>query len=138
MLSQPMIDHARSLVDRWLPRYPNVRPWVDDKAREALRRSEDAWLDRFKDADALTREQVHNLIDWKWARYAARRSKSWRGVDADWDHASECIARALAYAGANDVAAVGMLREDLAAYRTGRPRWQVSCLPPADRPSTRS
>lgn len=28
MLPQPMIDHSRNLVDRWLPMYPNVRPWV--------------------------------------------------------------------------------------------------------------
>ena len=67
-----MINRARSLVDRWLPTYPNFRPWVDEEARKSLRRSEDDWLDSFRDADRLTREQVRDLIDWKWVTTAAR------------------------------------------------------------------
>lgn len=117
-----MIDHARSLVDRWLPTYPNFRPWVDEEARKSLRRSEDDWLDSFRDAEHLTREQVRNLIDWKWVTNAARRSKSWRGVDSDWDHASDCIGRALANAGANDVAAVNALR----GKSGGIPNWETA------------
>jgi hypothetical protein len=117
-----MIDHAHSLVDRWLSTYPNVRPWVDDKAREALRHSEDDWLDSFKGADILTREQVHDLIDWKWAANPARRSKSRRGVDAGWEHASDCITRALAYAGADDIATVNALR----GRSDGIPDWETA------------
>ena len=117
-----MINRARSLVDRWLPTYPNFRPWVDEEARKSLRRSEDDWLDSFRDADRLTREQVRDLIDWKWVTTAARRSQSWRGVDADWDHASGCIGRALARAGADDVAAVDALRENTG----GIPNWQTA------------
>ena len=117
-----MIDRARSLVDRWLPLYPNIRPWVDDKAREALRRSEDGWLDEFRDADSITREQVRDLIHWKWVTNAARRSKSWRGVDADWDHANGCIELALAKAGADDVAAVDALR----GKSGGIPNWETA------------
>ncbi len=117
-----MIDRARGLVDRWLPTYPYARPWIDDKARDARRCSEDGWLHSFRDANALTREQVRDLIDWKWAGYAARKSKSWRGVDADWDHASGCIARALAEAGADDVAAVDALR----GRSGGIPDWETA------------
>jgi hypothetical protein len=117
-----MIDHARSLVDRWLPLYPNVRPWVDDKAREALRRSEDDWLDKFRDADSLTRQQVRDLINWKWGRYPAKRSNSWHGVDADWDHANGCIELALAKAGTDDVAAVDALR----GKSGGIPNWATA------------
>lgn len=117
-----MIDHARDLVDRWLPLYPDIRPWVDDKAREALRRSEDGWLDKFRGADSLTREQVRDLINWKWQGYPARRSQSWRGVDSDWTHASSCIEVALAKAGTDDNAAVDALRG-----RTGGiPNWQTA------------
>lgn len=117
-----MIDHARSLVNRWLPLYPNVRPWVDDRARKALRRSEDDWLDTFRGADSLLREQVRNLINWKWQGYPAKRSQSWRGVDSDWTHASNCIELALAKAGTDDNAAVDALRE-----RTGGiPNWQTA------------
>lgn len=117
-----MIDHARSLIDRWLPLYPNIRPWVDDKAREALRRSEDGWLDKFRDAESLTREQIRDLINWKWQGYPARRSQSWRGVDSDWSRASSCIELALAEAGADDNAAVDALRG-----RTGGiPDWQTA------------
>lgn len=117
-----MIDHARNLVDRWLPLYPNIRPWVDGKARVALQRSEDGWLDKFRDADSLTREQVRELIDWKWQGYPARRRQSWRGVDNDWAHASNCIKLALAKAGADDNAAVDALRG-----RTGGiPDWQTA------------
>jgi hypothetical protein len=104
-----MIDHARTLVDRWLPWYPSVSPWVDDTARDALRRSEDAWLAGFGGANVLTREQVHELIDWKWPGYPARRVTSWRGVLADWDHASGCIKDALGRAGADDTAALNAL-----------------------------
>lgn len=122
VLPQPPIGHARSLVDRWLHLYPDIRPWVDDKAREELRRSEDGWLDKFRDADSLTHEQVHDLINWKWGRYPAKRSKSRRGVDTDWDHANGCIKLALALAGADDNAAVDALRG-----RTGGiPNWETS------------
>jgi hypothetical protein len=117
-----MIVHARSLVDRWRPLYPNVRPWVDDKAREALRRSEDGWLDGFRDADSLAREQVGDLINWKWGGYPAKRSRSWRGVDANWRHANSCIELALAKAGTNDDAAVDALR----GKSGGIPNWETS------------
>lgn len=105
-----MIDHARSLVDRWLPLYPDTRPWVDDAAREALRHSEDDWLDSFRAANSLTREQVRDLINWKWQGYPAKRIQSWRGVDNDWTRASSCIQLALAKAGTNDNEAVDALR----------------------------
>jgi hypothetical protein len=117
-----MIDHARSLVDRWLPLYPNIRPWVNGKAREALRRSEDDWLDKFRDADSITREQVRDLINWKWGSYAAKRSKSWRGVEANWNHANGCIELALAEAGADDDAAVDALR----GKSGGIPNWETT------------
>jgi hypothetical protein len=117
-----MIVHARSLVDRWQPLYPNVRPWVDDKAREALRRSEDGWLDGFRDADSLTREQVDDLINWKWGGYPAKRSRSRRGVDANWRHANSCIELALARAGTDDDAAVDALRDKSG----GIPHWETS------------
>jgi hypothetical protein len=116
-----MIDHARSLVDRWLPLYPRVSPWVDDKAREALRCSEDDWLNEFRDVDSLTRQQVRDLINWKWGGYPPRRSKSWRGVDTDWDHANGCIERALARAG-DDVVAVDALR----GKSGGIPDWETA------------
>jgi hypothetical protein len=121
-LQQPMIDHARSLVDRWLPLYPTVRPWVDDKAREALRRSEDDWLGQFTNADSLARQQVDELINWKWGNYPPGRSRSLRGVDADWGHANGCIERALVQAGANDGAAVDALR----GKSRGIPNWQTA------------
>jgi hypothetical protein len=56
-------------------------------------------------------------------RYAARRSKSWRGVDADWEHASGCIELALAKAGADDVAAVEALRGESGG---GIPNWETA------------
>lgn len=121
-LPQPTIDHARSLVDRWLHLYPRVRPWVDDEAREALRRSEDDWLDKFRDAASLTRQQVGDLINWKWGNYPPGRSRSLRGVDADWDHANGCIERALTQAGADDGAAVDALRGN----SRGIPNWQTA------------
>jgi hypothetical protein len=117
-----MFDHARSLIDRWLPLYPNSRPWVDDRAREALRRSEDDWLDEFKDADSLARDQVRDLINWKWQGYPAKRIISLRGVDSDWNHTNGCIELALARAGADDNAAADALRG-----RTGGiPNWQTA------------
>lgn len=117
-----MFDRAHSLVSYWLPTYPNVRPWVDEKAREALRYSEDAWLDSYRGSCALTYKQVRDLIDWKWTASPARRSKSRRGVDADWNHASDCIARALTDAGADDIAAVDALR----GRSGGIPAWETS------------
>jgi hypothetical protein len=117
-----MIDHARNLVERWLPLYPNTDPWVDHGAREAFQRSEDAWLDTFKNASSLTREQVRDLINWKWQGYPAKKSQSWRGVDSDWNHASSRIKLALAEAGLDDDAAVDALRG-----RTGGiPNWQTA------------
>jgi hypothetical protein len=117
-----MINHARSLVDRWLPLYPDTRPWVDDEARQALRRSEDGWLDTFKDADSLTREQVCDLINWKWQGRPPNRKRSWVGVGTDWNHASNRIRLALAEAGADDNASVDALRG-----RTGGiPNWQTA------------
>lgn len=123
MVPQSMIDHARSLVHRWLPLYPNTRPWVDHEARKALQRSEDGWLDTFRGADSLTCEQVHDLINWKWQGYPAKRSQSWRGVDSDWNHASSRIKLALAKADADDDnAAVDALRD-----RTGGiPNWKTA------------
>ena len=79
-------------------------------------------LDKFRGADSLTREQVRDLINWKWQGYPARRSQSWRGVDNDWSHASSCIEVALAKAGTDDNAAVDALRG-----RTGGiPNWQTA------------
>jgi hypothetical protein len=118
-----MIDHARSLVDRWLPLYPNTCPWVDHEARKALRRSEDGWLDTFRGRDCLTRKQVHDLINWKWQGYPARRILSWRGVDGDWKRASKCIGLALAKADADDDdAAVDALRDGTG----GIPNWKTA------------
>jgi hypothetical protein len=118
-----MIEHARNLVDRWLPLYPNTRPWVDHEAREALRRSEDGWLDTFRGADSLSREQVHDLINWKWQGYPPKRSQSWHGVDSNWNHASSRIMLGLAKADADDDnAAVDALRD-----RTGGiPKWETA------------
>jgi hypothetical protein len=69
MLPQEMIDDAASIVETWLPRYPAIRPCVDDEARAMLRRSEDSWLSGFTGLDSLTQAQVEELIDWKWQGY---------------------------------------------------------------------
>jgi len=123
VLPPSMIDHARSLVYRWLPLYPDTRPWVDHQARKALWRSEDGWLDTFRGADSLTRQQVGDLINWKWQRYPAKRSQSWRGVDSNWNHVSSRIRLALAKADTeDDNAAVDTLRG-----RTGGiPNWETA------------
>ena len=117
-----MGDHARSLIERWLPLYPSSNPWIDDSAREALRRSEDRWLDTFKGAGSLAPAQVRDLINWKWQGYPAKRIKSWRGVDSDWSHTSTCIERALAESDASADNAVAALRG-----RTGGiPNWETA------------
>ena len=112
-----MIDRTHSLLNRWLPAYPEGSPWVDDRARQAPRHSEDDGLTASGMQTPLTREQVRKLIGWKWVANPARRRKSWRAVDADWDHASDCIARALAVA--DDIVAAMRSGENPAVYQTG-------------------
>jgi len=119
-LPQEMVDGAALFVETWLPGYPAVRPWVDNEARAALRRSEDAWLAGFAGLNALMRTQVEELIDWKWQGYRPQHSRARQGVSHSWDHASDYIARALAEADAGE--AVDALRG-----RTGGiPNWQTA------------
>jgi hypothetical protein len=115
-----VIDAASSIVATWLPRYPTVRPWVDDEARSALRLSEDTWLAGFAGLDSLTRAQVTELIDWKWQGYRPQRSRATYGAGRDWDHTSSRVAQALTQA--DDGAAVDALRDATG----GIPNWQTA------------
>jgi hypothetical protein len=120
MVSQTMIDRAHSIVEAWLPKYPTTSPWVDDVARAALRRSEDVWLAKFDGLDSLTKNQLDELITWKWRSRRPQLSRSQEGANDNWDHTSDCIARALAEAGAN--AAIDVLRGPTGGIRN----WQTA------------
>jgi hypothetical protein len=115
-----MIQEAKDVVDLWLTKYPAAGPWVDDNARTALRCAETAWLDKFKGLHTLSRDQVHELLNWKWQGYGAKRSKSQNGVDDDWDHARGCIERALAEVDP------GKAIDALRWPTKGIPTWQTS------------
>jgi sarcosine oxidase delta subunit len=93
---------------------------VDAQARAALRESEDTWLAPFKGKQSLTRDEVGELINWKWQSYPAKRSKSRNGVDADWAHAEGCIRRALA------ATADGVAVDELRWRKEGIPNWETA------------
>lgn len=57
----------------WLNRYPSDRAWVDDGANFALRQSEAAWLNALRVKSELGREDMEQLVMWKFGWAAARR-----------------------------------------------------------------
>ncbi len=108
-----------AIVEHWLPMYLS-QPWINEGARVALVRSEDAWLARFAGLNSLTHDGVNELLDWKWQRYAAKRQRSRRGVASDWGRAHGLIVQALAAVTPEE--AIDALR-----WPTGGiPTWQTS------------
>lgn len=59
----------------WLNRYPSDRAWVDDGANFALRQSEAAWLNALRVKSGLGREDMEQLVMWKFGWAAARRQR---------------------------------------------------------------
>jgi hypothetical protein len=119
-LEAAFIATAGAFVHYWAPRYPSAGPWIDDGAKQAIREAEDAWLCRFAGKIHLTRNDVSELIDWKWQGYAAKRSRSHKGVDADWTHAERRIRSALIE---DDLEAAV---DELRGTTGGIPQWQCA------------
>jgi len=82
----------------WCELYPN--PLAPAEENAAARADEDERLGRFAGLDALDREQVIELIGWKFQSMAHRKALATRGVSLErWggkDGAAELIRRALA------------------------------------------
>jgi hypothetical protein len=56
----------------WLSRYPSDRPWVDDDANFACRRSEAGWLSSLRMKPVLTQDDMERLVEWKFRWRAAQ------------------------------------------------------------------
>ena len=103
-----------ALVTKWLPRYPSVpleRPWVNAASDQACQAAEDAWLATFAGANSLTKNQVNDLISWKWSGYPPGLKRSRDGVSSDWRGAAQCI-RAALKPGLSSTQAIDCLREE--------------------------
>ena len=84
----------------WCELYPN--PLARTEENTAARADEDRRFGRFAGLDALDREQIIELIGWKFQSMAHRKALAMRGVSLErWegkDGAAELIRRALANA----------------------------------------
>ena len=93
----------------WCQLYPD--PSAPAERNAATRADEDERLDRFADLDALDRDQVIELINWKFQSMAHRRALAMRGISPErWggkDGAAALIRRALA--SSNDEGALAMV-----------------------------
>src|SRR5215467_1289189 len=65
----------------WQERYPDPAATAGRNAESRV--AEDRWLARFHGADALDRDQVQEMIDWKFSTMPHRRAQAMKGIAPD-------------------------------------------------------
>lgn len=91
----PAAVNPTAYLSAWLNRYPDAwRPAGDNAER---RIAENAFLAAYARRDALSREEVEALIDWKWeGSLPGRHARAQEYLLGDrWDRVSELIEGAL-------------------------------------------